>query len=88
MVLRWQEEGDGVERRVNADGNKHVDINLPVFESVLRELEVEFIGERATIRLEAALDFRAFFLREEFSTIDVSFQLNVGREGEATHVRG
>ena len=64
--IRWEEKRNGVKRSVDSDCDKHVYVNLPVFESIHGELEVKFIGKAGSVMLETAFDFRALFLSQEF----------------------
>lgn len=52
----WKEERDRVEWGVDADGDQHVDVNLPVLEGGVEILDVEVVGERVAIFLETALN--------------------------------
>ena len=71
--LRWQEERDRVKRGVDADGDQHVYVNLPVLESVESEFQVKLIGKRAAISLESTLDLCALLLGKELCTATCQF---------------
>jgi len=67
-----QEQRDRVERRVDADRDHHVDVDLPVAQSRPHVLDVKVVGERVAVVLEATLDLGALGLGEEFGTRNVS----------------
>jgi len=46
-----------------------VDVDLPILDGVEEVLDVVLVRERGSIGLQAAVDFRAFFGREEFSAM-------------------
>ena len=66
-----KEDGDGVERNVDADGDEHVNPDLPVGEGSLEELHVELIREDGSILLKSADDFLLLTSREELGGIGV-----------------
>lgn len=68
----WEEERDGVKWSVDTDGDEHVNVDLPVLESVHGVLQIEFICQGAAIRLEATLNFDFLFWSKEFGTRQVS----------------
>ena len=63
----WKEERDGVEWGVDADGDQHVDVDLPVLEGGVKVLDVEVVGERVAILLETALNLDSLNWGKELS---------------------
>lgn len=76
-----EEDGDGVEGDVDADGDDHVDPDLPILHGVLEELHVELIRENGAILLEAADDFLLLTLSEELGGIRVVVHDKEGGDG-------
>jgi len=66
-----KEDGDGVERSVDSDGDHHVNPDLPVLESILGELHVEGIRENRSILLKASENLLALRVVEELGSIGV-----------------
>lgn len=64
-----QEQRDGVQRRVDTDGDQHVHVDLPILECVEGVFHVELVSERAAVGLETTLYFGALFLCEELGTV-------------------
>lgn len=77
-----KEDRDGVERGVDADGDKHVHPDLPVLESILGELEVESIGENRAILLKTADDLLALRVVEELGSVGVIVHDKESSDGE------
>ena len=53
------------------DGDHHVDVDLPVLDSLEEVLHVELVGEGAAVSLEPARDFGTLFLGQEGSGFGV-----------------
>jgi hypothetical protein len=66
---RWQEEGNRVQRSINADGDEHVNVNLPVEESGFGVFEVKFISQGTAISFQSTLDLGALLLGEKSGTL-------------------
>jgi hypothetical protein len=66
-----KENGDGVERGVDADGDEHVNPDPPVLESILGELDIEGIRENGTILFKAANNLLALRIVEELGSVGV-----------------
>jgi hypothetical protein len=66
-----EEDGDRVQRRVDTDGDEHVDVDLPILEGVPHELRVELVGEHRSILFEAADNLLLFVTVEESSRVRV-----------------
>lgn len=62
----WKEERDRVEWGVDADGDQHVDVDLPVLEGGVEVLDVEVVGKRVAILLETALNLDTLNWCKEF----------------------
>lgn len=63
-----KEERDGVERGVDADGDQHVDPDLPVLESMEKVLDVVLISKRGAVLLQTAGDLDALIVIQEVGT--------------------
>lgn len=66
-----QEDGDGVERGVNANGDQHVDVDLPVLEGILHELHLKPVGQDGAVFLEAAENLLAVLVVQELGSVGV-----------------
>lgn len=77
-----KEDGDGVERGVDADGDDHVDPDLPVLHGVLEELHVELVGENGAILLKTAEDFLSLTVGEELGSVGVVVHDKEGNDSE------
>lgn len=66
-----KEDGDGIERSVDSDGDHHVNPDLPVLESILGELHVEGIRENRSILLETSENLLALGVVEELGSVGV-----------------
>jgi hypothetical protein len=77
-----KENRDGVERGVDADGDEHVNPDLPVFESILGELDVEGIREDGTIFFKAANDLLALRVVEELGSVGVIVHNEEGHDSK------
>lgn len=64
-----------------------MDVDLPVFEGIFGELEVELIGQRATIILEATLNLHAFGIGEEGGPRKCKLAIS-RKPGTGSYVRG
>lgn len=78
-----QEDGDGVERGVDADGDDHVDPDLPVLEGITEELPLELIRENGSVLFEAADDLLALSVAEELGSVGVVVHDEEGHDSEA-----
>lgn len=67
--IRWQKERDGIKRGVDADGDEHVNPDLPIHQSVLDVFEIELISQCVSISLESSLDFGALLLTQELGAV-------------------
>lgn len=65
------EQGDGVERGVDSNGDEHVDPNLPILKGVPKELHIKFISEGAPIQLQASRDFALLIVVQELRRFGV-----------------
>jgi len=84
-----EEERDRVKRGVDADSDQHVNVDLPVSESGVEVLDVVFVGEGASIQLQAVLDFVALSLSEEACAKERKSELDAKtRQGGFTYVSG
>ena len=61
----WHEQRDRVQRSVDADGDEHVDPDLPILECVEHILGVVLIRERRAILRQAVRDLDLFFCCQE-----------------------
>jgi hypothetical protein len=59
------EQRDRVQRSVNADGDEHVDPDLPVLECMEHVLGVVLVRERRAILRQAVRDLDLLFCRQE-----------------------
>jgi hypothetical protein len=57
-----QEERVRVQAGVDADGDEHVDPDLPVLERIPEVLQVKLVGERRPVALQPGLDLEALLL--------------------------
>lgn len=64
----WEENGERVERGIYSDGDQHMDVNLPVLNSVEKVLDVVLVGQGSSVGLEPALNFRLLFGSQKFGT--------------------
>lgn len=61
----WHEQRDRVQRSVDADGDEHVDPDLPILECVEHILGVVLIRERRAILRQAVRDLDLLFCCQE-----------------------
>lgn len=66
-----EEDGDGVERGVDADGDDHVNPDLPVTEGILHELPIKGIREDRAVLFETAENLLALVISEELGSVGV-----------------
>lgn len=57
------------------DGDKHVNVDLPVLQRSLNVLDVIFVGKGSTILLQTGFDFGPLLFGEEASTTEGEYQL-------------
>lgn len=66
-----KEDGDGVERGVDANGDEHVNPDLPVLESILGELEIETIRQNRAILFKTTDDLLTLRVVKELGSVGV-----------------
>lgn len=76
-----QEEGETVERGVNAKGNEHMHPDFPVFNGIEEVLGAVLICKRATVLFKTAGDLLLLGLVQEFGSLRVVVHVEEGNDG-------
>jgi len=69
VVKTFSNSFDDKGRRLT-NGDKHVDVDLPILQCRIQILNIVLVSQRTTIFLETGLDFAAFVLRQKPGTVD------------------
>lgn len=84
-----EEQGEGVDGTEASHANQHVDIDFPVFESLVDIFHVEIVSQMASIFSQPTLHFGALLRCEKSRTMMISTWSNCWCPvGCLTHVAG